>query len=136
MPGAVSCDNHCGLDVHPDEKVMSVPLSEDEQRILRQIEEQFYEHDPAFAEKVSAPGLYRPALRRARWAVVGLVASLVGLVLTLQVHFLASFACFVLMLGCAFVIEDSLRKVGRAGLNGVRTSVNARRAAAQPQSED
>ena len=43
---------------------------------------------------------------------------------------------FMLMLGCAFVIEDSLRKVGRAGLNGVRTSVNARRAAAQPQSED
>jgi hypothetical protein len=104
-----------------------VPLSEDEQRILRQIEEQFYVHDPAFAEKVSAPGLYRPAFRKARWAVVGLVASLVGLVLTLQVHFLASFAFFVAMLLCAFVIENNLRKVGRAGLNGVRTSVNQRR---------
>ena len=113
-----------------------MPLSEDEQRILKQIEAQFYEHDPAFAEKVSAPGLYRPAFRKARWAVVGLIAALVGLVLTLQVHFLLAFACFVAMLGCAFVIEDSLRKVGRAGLNGVRSSVNARKSAAQPKSDD
>lgn len=99
-----------------------MPLSEDEQRILKQIEEQFYESDPTFAQKVSAPGLYRPALRRARWAVLGLVVCLAGLVLTLQVHFLASFAFFVAMLLCAFVIEDSLRSVGRAGLNGVRNA--------------
>lgn len=97
-----------------------MPLSEDEQRILKQIEEQFYESDPSFAEKVSAPGLYRPALRKARWAVVGLVACLAGLVLTLQVHFLLSFACFVGMLLCAFVIEDSIRTVGRAGLHNKR----------------
>ena len=97
-----------------------MPLSEDEQRILRQIEDQFREHDPSFAEKVSAPGLYRPAFRRARWSVLGLALSLVGLVMTLQVHFLVSFACFVAMLVFAFVIEDSLRKVGRAGLHGVR----------------
>jgi hypothetical protein len=102
-------------------EVKQVPLSEDEQRILKQIEDQFYEHDPSFAEKVSAPGLYRPAFRRARWAVLGLALSLVGLVLTLQFHFLASFACFVAMLVFAFIIEDSLRKVGRAGLHGVRT---------------
>lgn len=102
-----------------------MPLSEDEQRILKQIEEQFYESDPSFAEKVSAPGLYRPALRRARWAVVGLIVSLACLVLTLQVHFLASFVCFVAMLGCAFVIEDCLRSVGRAGLGGVRRNRGA-----------
>jgi hypothetical protein len=99
-----------------------MPLSEDEQRILKQIEEQFYESDPSFAEKVSAPGLYRPALRRARWAVAGLIASLVGLVLLLPVHFLLSFACFLGMLACAFVIEDSARAVGRAGLGGARRS--------------
>jgi len=97
-----------------------MPLSEDEQRILKQIEEQFYESDPSFAEKVSAPGLYRPAIRKARWAVVGLIGFLVGLVLLLQVHFLLSFGCFIGMLLCAFVIEDSARAVGRAGLNGVR----------------
>lgn len=107
-----------------------MPLSEDEQRILKQIEEQFYEHDPAFAEKVSAPGLYRPAFRKARWSVLGLVASLIALVLTLQVHFLLAFVCFAAMLVFAFVIEDSLRKVGRAGLNGVRTSVSQRKQAA------
>jgi hypothetical protein len=125
---AVSCED-LALAVQVDEKVKPVPLSEDEQRILKQIEEQFYEHDPAFAEKVSAPGLYRPAFRKARWSVLGLVGSLVALVLTLQVHFLLAFVCFAAMLVFAFFIEDSLRKVSRAGLNGVRTSVNQRRRA-------
>jgi hypothetical protein len=113
-----------------------MPLSEDEQRILKQIEEQFYESDPSFAEKVSAPGLYRPALRKARWAVVGLVLSLVGLVLSLQVHFLASFVFFVAMLGCAFVIEDSLRAVGRAGLGGVRRNAGGLRRRLHPRDSD
>ncbi|MEY4371258.1 MAG: hypothetical protein RL219_27 [Actinomycetota bacterium] len=112
-----------------------MPLSEDEQRILNQIEEQFYESDPSFAEKVSAPGLYRPALRKARWSVVGLVIGLLGLVLSLQVHFLVSFVCFAVMLGFAFVIEDSLRKVGRAGLNGVRASVRSRARGDKPEAE-
>ena len=86
-----------------------MPLSEDEQRILRQIEEQFYESDPKFAQHVGSASLYRHALRKVRWAVLGLVAGLVFLVATLQVHFLLSFVGFLAMLGAAFVIERNLR---------------------------
>ena len=35
-----------------------VPLSEDEERILKDIEREFYENDPAFAREVSETTLY------------------------------------------------------------------------------
>jgi hypothetical protein len=104
-----------------------MPLSEDEQRILRQIEEQFYENDPKFAQHVGSASLYRHALRRVRWAVVGLVVGLVFLVATLQVHFLMSFLGFLGMLGCAFVIERNLRTVGRIGLQDLAGVMRNRR---------
>ncbi len=75
-----------------------MPLSEDEQRILRQIEEQFYESDPKFAQQVGTSSIYRHALRRIRWAVLGLVAGLAFLIATLQIHFLVAFLGFLIML--------------------------------------
>jgi hypothetical protein len=40
-----------------------VPLSEDEQRILSEIEEQLYESDPALAREVSQTTIYSHAFR-------------------------------------------------------------------------
>ena len=40
-----------------------MPLSEDEQRILHEIEQQFYETDPALARAVGSTSLYRHAFR-------------------------------------------------------------------------
>jgi hypothetical protein len=94
---------------------MAMPLSEDEQRILSQIEEQFYESDPAFANSVSQNTLYRHSFRTIKFAAVGLVAGLGFLVATLRVHFLVAFAGFVVMLVSAFVIERNARRMGRAG---------------------
>ncbi len=106
-----------------------MPLSEDEQRILRQIEEQFYESDPKFAQHVSSASLYRHALRRVRWAVLGLVLGLGFLVATLQVHFLLSFAGFMIMLASAFVIERNLRTVGRVGIQDLAGVMRGRKPA-------
>jgi hypothetical protein len=92
-----------------------MPLSEDEQRILSQIEEQFYESDPDFANSVSQTTLYRHSFRTIKIAAVGLVLGLVFLVATLRLHFAVSFLGFVVMLGCALVIAQSARKMGRAG---------------------
>ena len=41
-----------------------MPLSEDEQRILREIEQGFYATDPEFANEVGRTTLYRHGLRR------------------------------------------------------------------------
>lgn len=103
-----------------------MPLSEDEQRILRQIEEQL-QSDPKFASAVSSSGLYSHGAKTLRWAVVGLVVSLALLLVLLQVHFLAAFAAFVAMLGCLVVIERTARAMGKAGLQDVTGALrNAR----------
>lgn len=102
-----------------------MPLSEDEQRILSQIEQQFYESDPAFAQSVSQNSLYRHAFRNIKWAALGLVGGLAFLLATLQVHVLVAFCGFLMMLACAFVIERNARRMGRAGLQQVTSSMRA-----------
>jgi hypothetical protein len=109
-----------------------MPLSEDESRILKQIEEQFYTDDPKFAQQVGAASLYRHALRRIRWGAAGVVVGLVFLVATLQVHFMLSFVGFLAMLACAFVIERNARIVGRIGVQDL-AGVFRHRAAAGPR---
>ena len=104
-----------------------MPLSEDEQRILHQIEQQFYESDPAFAQSVSQTTLYRHAFRNIKWAALLFIAGLVFLIATLQVHFAVAFIGFVIMLGAAFIIEKNARKMGRAGLQSVTSSLRGGR---------
>jgi hypothetical protein len=102
-----------------------MPLSDEEKRILKQIEEQFYESDPKFAQAVGTSGLYRHSLRNVRWAIVGLAVGLVFLVATLQVHFLVAFGGFLLMLISAFVIERNVRAMGKAGIQDMAASLRA-----------
>ena len=47
-----------------------MPLSEDEQRILDEIERSFYKHDPAFARNVSTATLTRQAGRNCKLAAL------------------------------------------------------------------
>jgi hypothetical protein len=98
-----------------------VPLSEDEERILKDIEREFYENDPAFARGVGETTLYRHAWRNIKLALVGFVIGLAVLVLALSVSYLFAFGGFLIMLGCALVIERNARKMGRAGLESVTT---------------
>ena len=104
-----------------------MPLSEDEQRILSQIEQHFYEDDPHFAQSVSETTLYRHALRNIKWATVLLLFGLVFLVATLTVHVVVAFLGFLVMLVAAFVIERNARKLGRAGWQQVTSSSKAGR---------
>ena len=53
-----------------------MPLSEDEQRILREIEQQFYDTDPAFARGVGTTTLYRHGLQQMKLAVLLFVVGL------------------------------------------------------------
>lgn len=102
-----------------------MPLSEDEERILQQIAQGFYEEDPSFAREVSESTLYRHTVRRMKWAVVGLIAGAVFLVWMLSTHFLLSFVGFVVMLGSALVFERNLRKLGKHGLDQLSRTVKA-----------
>jgi len=102
-----------------------VPLSEDEERILQEIAQRFYEDDPTFAREVSETTLYRHTVRRMKWSVVGLVLGAVFLVASLSTSYMLSFAGFLVMLVCALVFERNLRKLGRAGLDQLTRTVRA-----------
>lgn len=104
-----------------------MPLSEDEQRILNQIEQQFYESDPAFAQSVSQTTLYRHAFRNIKWALLLFAVGLAFLIATLQVHFAVAFIGFVVMLGAAFIMDKNARKMGRAGLQQVTGTIRGGR---------
>ena len=91
-----------------------MPLSEDEQRILSEIEANLTATDPALVQQVSETTLYRHAARMIRWAAVGFVAGLVLLVLTLSTTWLAIVG-FLVMLGCSLVIERNAAQARTGG---------------------
>src|SRR5882762_5287803 len=67
------CENEVPISRAPDPgvEVEPMPLSEDEQRILQEIEAQFYANDPQLAQQVSETTLYRHASRNIKWAALG-----------------------------------------------------------------
>lgn len=100
-----------------------MPLSEEEQRILQEIEANLTATDPGLVQQVSETTLYRHASRAIKWAVVGFVAGLVLLLLTFT-HMLAlGVVGFLVMLGCLLVIERNVRKLGKAGMANVTGSL-------------
>ena len=114
-----------GRSGQPGSKGFTLPLSEDEERILQEIAQRFYEDDPSFAREVSETTLYRHTVRRMKWSIVGLVAGAVFLVATLSISFWLSFAGFLFMLGSALVFERNLRKLGKAGIDHLSKAVRA-----------
>jgi hypothetical protein len=92
-----------------------VPLSEDEQRILSEIEEQLYESDPGLARDIGQTTIYSHAFRNLKWATAGFVLGVVLMVLLLSVSFVAAFGGFLVMLASALWFERNARRLGRAG---------------------
>jgi hypothetical protein len=102
-----------------------MPLSEDEQRILAEIEKNLHESDPRLAKEVGETTVYRHALGSLKWSVLGSVAGVAIMVATLQVHYLLAFCGFLLMLLSALGFERNLRMMGRAGINQVSNAFRA-----------
>lgn len=104
-----------------------MPLSEDEQRILQQIEQQFHVDDPELAGEMGKHSVYAHCLRQMRWAGALFLVGLIVLVVALATatNFLVSFAGFVVMLAAALWFERSLRKMGRAGMAQLSASLRA-----------
>ena len=100
-----------------------VPLSEEEQQILRQIEEEL-QQDPTFAQRG-----YRVSRRRSALLVAGLVAGLAATVVCLAINFVLAFAAFVFVLFMAVKLESEIRLLGREQLGQLPISawLNARR---------
>ena len=93
-----------------------MPLSEDEQRILRQIEQEL-EQDPTFSNRG-----YRVSRRRLVLLLVGLVAGLALTIAGLAVSFWLAFVGFVAVLVMAVLLESEIRVLGRERLGALPIS--------------
>ena len=93
-----------------------MPLSEDEQRILSEIESHLYESDPELAREVAETTVYTHAFRNIKWAALGLLAGAVLMIWLLSVSFFLSFGGFLVMLLSLLFLERNARRVGKAGL--------------------
>lgn len=102
-----------------------MPLSEDEQRILSEIETQFYANDPDLAGEMGNHSIYAHCLRQMKLAGAGFAIGVVVLVVALATatSFLVSFGGFLVMLCAALWFERSLRKMGRAGMEQLSASL-------------
>ena len=100
-----------------------MPLSEDEQRILREIEENLSATDPKLVQQVSDTTLYRHSARVIKWAVVGFIAGLLLMIFTFTSTLILGVVWFLVMLGCALAIEHNVRKLGKAGMESLTGSM-------------
>lgn len=102
---------------------MGVPLSEEEQRILSEIESHLSESDPNLVREVSETTVYTHALRNIKWAAFGLVIGVVTMITLLSTSYLLSFVGFLIMLTSLLFLERNARHVGRAGLGQMSQSL-------------
>jgi Flp pilus assembly protein TadB len=112
-----------------------MPLSENEQRILRQIEQQL-ERDPTFSTRG-----YRLPRRRVLFLSLALAASLTATVLLLGVTVWLSLAGFAGSLALAILLEREVRLVARERIQALPLSAwlgaNSRRGpGAHPSGHD
>src|SRR5437763_17190497 len=99
-----------------------MPLSEDEQRILKEIEANLNETDPRLVQEVSETTLYRHSARAIKWAVFGFVAGLALLLFTFTRVLLLGVVGFLVMRGRLLVIERNVRELGKAVPEDVTSS--------------
>ncbi|MDA8291725.1 MAG: DUF3040 domain-containing protein [Actinomycetota bacterium] len=86
-----------------------MPLSEEEQRILQEMEQKLYENDRSFVDRVRTEGPRSAAARSMRWSVVVFVVGLAVLLLAFRTSLLLGTFGFVVMLAGALAFERSAR---------------------------
>jgi hypothetical protein len=99
-----------------------MPLSEDEQRILQEIEENLSATDPKLVQQADVT-LYRHSSRLIKWAVVGFIVGLIIMIFTFTTNLLLGLLGFGIMLTCTLAIEHHVRKLGRAGMENFTGSM-------------
>lgn len=94
----------------------SVPLSEDEQRILLEIEQRLTEEDPDLVREVASTTVYTHALRNLKLATALFVPGVVVMIWLLGTHAVLAFGGFLIMLVAAVIFERNARRLGKAGV--------------------
>jgi hypothetical protein len=86
-----------------------VPLSEEEQRILHEMEQKLYEHAPGFRGRVEAKARRSLAGRSLRWSVLMFVIGFTVLLVAFRSSTVLATFGFLVMLFAALTFERSAR---------------------------
>jgi len=97
-----------------------MPLSEEEQRILHEMEQKLYEHDRAFADRVSTKSPHEPRGRAGRGSVVAFIAGFVLLIAAFRSSVLLGSLGFLIMLAAAVAFVHQARQSDSPGFRGLR----------------
>ena len=92
-----------------------MPLDEREQRILEEIEAQFYQEDPGFAQTVRDTSLESLGARHVRFAILGLIAGLTLMLVFFTRNLYVAFVGFILMVGSVAWIVTVVNRRGSEG---------------------
>ncbi len=103
-----------------------MPLNEDEERILAEIERQFHATDPESAKRISSTTLQRYLARNCKWALLGFVVGLIILLAAFASSWILGIFGFLVMVGSAVVLIQNLHKMSRLGLEQMSRSMSAR----------
>ena len=103
-----------------------MPLNENEERILQEIEQRFYASDPDSAKRISSTTLLRYLARNCKWAALGFLTGLVVLLVGFASNWIVGVLGFVVMLVSTIVLIQNVRKMGRHGLNQFSQSMRGR----------
>lgn len=103
-----------------------MPLNENEERILAEIERQFHASDPESARRIASTTLQRYLARNCKWAAVGFVAGLVILLAAFASSWVLGIFGFLVMVASAVVLIQNLHKMSRLGLEQMSRSMSAR----------
>ncbi|MHB1598167.1 MAG: DUF3040 domain-containing protein [Acidimicrobiales bacterium] len=87
-----------------------MPLSEEEQRILQEMEQRLYENDRAFVDRVRSEGPRSAASRSMRWSVVVFLAGFAVLLLAFRTSLLVGTFGFLVMLLGTLTFERGARQ--------------------------
>ena len=90
-----------------------MPLDDQEQKILAEIERQFYDEDPELARAVKDIRL--PTRIGSKLSLVGVVAGLVVVIGFFTTNIIAAFIGFALLVASATALVSSLRSQSRGG---------------------
>jgi Protein of unknown function (DUF3040) len=99
-----------------------VPLNEDEQRILREIEERFHAEDPDSARRIGSTTLPGYLARNCKRAALGFVVGLVILLAAFASSWILGVFGFLIMVISAVVLIQNLHRMGRFGIQQIHSS--------------
>ena len=96
-----------------------MPLSEEEQKMLEEIERSFYDNDPGLARTVGLPRSSGPSRAPIVFGTAAIVGGLALIILGLSRHVAISYVGFLAMLGGSFALVGHLRQLAHQGISAI-----------------